>query len=129
MTEGGEATDAFERAVEAAIAAIPQPFAAHLGSVAIVIEDEPSADQLAETGAFGLYGLYQGVPRTVYGADQAALPSKITLFRGPLERDHRGDAALEAAVRETVFHEVAHHLGISDARLHELWGAAGRGHR
>ncbi len=123
-----EPADAFERAVEGAIAAIPAPFANHLGSVAIVIEDEPSAGQLVEARAHGLYGLYQGVPRTAYGADQAAVPSKITLFRGPLERDHRGTASLEAAVRETVFHEVAHHLGISDERLHELWGLSG-GHR
>jgi predicted Zn-dependent protease with MMP-like domain len=53
------------------------------------------------------------------------MPSKISLFRGPLERDHRDPASLERAVRDTLLHEVAHHLGISDARLHEL---AARGH-
>ena len=70
----------------AAIAAIPEPFASQLGSVAIVVEDEAGPDQLASVGARGLFGLYQGVPRTRWGADGAPVPSKITIFRGPLER-------------------------------------------
>jgi predicted Zn-dependent protease with MMP-like domain len=77
-------------------------------------------DQLGSVGVRGLYGLYQGVPRTAYGADQAAVPSKITLFRGPLTRAARTPEALARQVTETVYHEIAHHFGISDARLHEL---------
>jgi predicted Zn-dependent protease with MMP-like domain len=111
---------AFEGYVEAALESIPEPFATHLGSVAIVIEDEPTADQLASVEAHGLFGLYQGVPRTAYGADLSPVPSKITIFRGPLERRHPTAADLEQAVADVVRHEVAHHLGISDARLHEL---------
>ena len=88
--------------------------------MAIVVEDEPTREQLVSVRAPGLYGLYQGVPRTAWGASGAPVPSKITLFRGPLERMHRDPARLAAAVRETLFHEVAHHFGISDARLHEL---------
>jgi predicted Zn-dependent protease with MMP-like domain len=103
-----------------ALEALPAPFRAQLGSVAIVIEDEASPAQLAAVGAYGLYGLYQGVPRTVIGADAAAVPSKITIFRGPLMRAHRTPEALAAAVADTVQHEIAHHFGISDARLHEL---------
>jgi predicted Zn-dependent protease with MMP-like domain len=111
---------AFERYVESALESLPSGFASQLGSVAIVIEDEPTTDQLASVGAHGLFGLYQGVPRTAYGADLAPVPSKITIFRGPLERSNADPAALEQAVADTVLHEVAHHLGISDARLHEL---------
>jgi predicted Zn-dependent protease with MMP-like domain len=110
----------FESLVDDAVAAIPRPFRDHLRSVAIVIEDEPTADQLAAVRAHGLFGLYQGVPRTVYGADLAAIASKITIFRGPLERAHPDPQDLAVAVRDTVHHEVAHHLGISDARLREL---------
>ena len=88
--------------------------------VAIVIQDEPDADQLASARARGLLGLYQGVPRTTYGADGIPLASKITLFRGPHLRAYPGHAALVEGVRETLDHEVAHHLGISDARLREL---------
>jgi predicted Zn-dependent protease with MMP-like domain len=112
--------DRFEALVSAAIDAIPSPFAEQLSSVAIVIEDEPTVDQLTTVGAVGLFGLYQGVPRTAWGADWSAVPSKITIFRRPLERFNRNPAALAAAVEDTVFHEVAHHFGISDARLREL---------
>lgn len=96
------------------------PFRDRLGSVAIVIDDEATSAQLAEVGARGLYGLYQGVPRTAYGAEAAAVPSKITLFRGPLLRSSRSPEALAELVTDTVYHEIAHHFGISDARLHEL---------
>jgi predicted Zn-dependent protease with MMP-like domain len=112
--------DPFEIALAAAIEALPEPYRRELASVAIVIEDEPDAEQLASVHARGLFGLYQGVPRTTYGADRMPVASKITLFRGPLMRAHRGHEALMDGVRETLEHEVAHHLGISDARLREL---------
>jgi len=112
--------DPFEVALAAAIEALPDPYRRELASVAIVIEDEPSAAQLASVHARGLFGLYQGVPRTAYGADRMPVASKITLFRGPLMRAYPGHDALTAGVRETLVHEVAHHLGISDARLKEL---------
>ena len=111
-----------EGLVIAALEQLPSEFRERLGSVAIVIEDEPTQAQLASVGAGGLFGLYQGVPRTAYGADQAAVPSKITLFRGPLTRAYRTPERLEAGVTDTVYHEVAHHFGISDARLQELQG-------
>ena len=112
--------DAFDRLIEAAIAGLPAEFRERLDTVAIVVDDEPSADQLASTGARGLLGLYEGVPRTRWGADRATVASKITLFRGPLERAYRQPAALAAAVEDVVRHEVAHHFGIDDARLREL---------
>lgn len=112
--------DPFEAALEEAIAELPEPFRSQLDSVAIVIDEEPTAAQLASVHAWGLFGLYQGVPRTAYAADAAATPSKITLFRGPLMRANRSPQRLRAAVGETLRHEVAHHLGISDARLKEL---------
>jgi predicted Zn-dependent protease with MMP-like domain len=103
-----------------ALERLPAAFRERLGSVAIVIEDEPTPDQLASVRAHGLYGLYQGVPRTAWAADQASVPSKITIFRGPLTRANRTPERLAAAVAETVYHEIAHHFGISDTRLHEL---------
>ena len=112
--------DPFDEALDAAIAALPEPYRRELASVAIVVDDEPDAAQLAEVGARGLFGLYQGVPRTAYGADGAPIASKITLFRGPLMRAYPSRDALMRGVRETFDHEVAHHLGISDARLREL---------
>jgi len=91
--------------------------------VAILIEDEPSRTQLIENDVEpgdSMYGLYEGVPRVEYGADWAASPNRITLFRMPLEEDFPDRAELEAEVRMTVLHELAHHLGIDDDRLDEL---------
>jgi len=111
-----------ENMVIDALDALPEVFRERLGSVAIVVEDEPTPEQLASVGAHGLYGLYQGVPRTGLAADGAPVPSKITIFRGPLMRANPRQDALAAAVTDTVYHEIAHHFGISDARLRELQG-------
>ena len=62
------------------------------------------------------------MPRTNYAAETAAYPSKITLFSGPLLRASRSLEELADRVTDTVYHEIAHHFGISDARLHELQG-------
>lgn len=114
-----EAVDV-EALVVDALEQLPAPYRERLGSVAIVVEEEASAELLATVGAQGLFGLYQGVPRTVYGAEGAQLPSKITIFRGPLLRAYRSPEALTAAVSRTVYHEIAHHFGISDSRIEEL---------
>ncbi len=110
----------FDEVIDDAIDLLPLAFAEQLGSVAIVVEDEPTADQLASVGARGLFGLYQGVPRTRWGADAAPLASKITLFGGPLTRANRDPERLRLAIRETLHHEIAHHFGIDDERLREL---------
>ena len=113
----------FDELVERALAGIPMPFAAALDEVAIVIEDEPTDEQLranAVDAEDGLYGLYEGVPRTEWGADWVTAPNKISLFRLALEADFADPEDLEEEVRLTVIHELAHHLGIDDERLHEL---------
>lgn len=110
----------FDAVIDAALDELPAAFFDRLGSVAIVVEDEATPAQLAAVGAHGLYGLYEGVPRTRWGADGAAIASKITLFRGPLSRANRDPERLAAAIRDTLHHEIAHHFGIDDARLQEL---------
>ena len=120
MTTSWIDDDAIESMVLDALDRLPQPFRDRLGSVAIVIEDEADAAQLASVGARGLFGLYQGIPRTRLSADAAPTPSKITIFRGPIVRASSDPDALAALVAETVYHEIAHHFGISDQRLHEL---------
>jgi predicted Zn-dependent protease with MMP-like domain len=113
----------FERLVDRALAGIPAPFRDALAEVAIVIADAPTRDQLADNDLDDddtLYGLYEGVPRTEYGADWVAAPNRITLFRSPLEEDFPHPDDLADEVRITVIHELAHHLGIDDERLEEL---------
>jgi len=114
---------AFEQLVDRALGAIPDPYRQALHEVAVVIEDEPSSEQLRDNDiepGDTMYGLYQGVPRTDYGADWAASPNRITLFRLPLQDDFPDPRDLEEEVRLTVLHELAHHLGIDDDRLDEL---------
>ncbi len=113
----------FEDLVAGALAAIPMPFAAALEEVAIVIDDEPSAQQRRENQLEAddtLYGLYEGVARTEWGSDWVSEPNRITLFRLPLEADFADPDDLADEVRITVIHELAHHLGIDDDRLHDL---------
>jgi len=113
----------FEALVDEALATIPMPFAAALDEVAVVIADEPTRDQLLEEGLDpdeALYGLYEGVPRTEYGAGGVPVPSRILLFRLPLEEDFPDPDDLADEVWVTVVHELAHHLGIDDDRLAEL---------
>ena len=112
--------DPFDTVIDDVLATLPPEFESRLSSVAIVVEDEPTADQLASVGARGLFGLYQGVPRTRFGVDNVPLPSKITLFRGPLTRAHLAPERLARAIEDTLLHEIAHHFGIDDARLADL---------
>jgi predicted Zn-dependent protease with MMP-like domain len=121
----GTRHEPFEDLVEQALDGLPDWAQRLLDNVAIVIEDEPTPEQLAEGDAADdpadtLYGLYEGVPATTYGSDWAQLPNKISLFRLPLEEDFPEPDELREEVRRTVLHELAHHAGIDDERLHEL---------
>jgi predicted Zn-dependent protease with MMP-like domain len=113
----------FELLVERAVADLPPDLARLLDDVAIVIEELPSPEQSrlgdAEDDSW-LYGLYEGVSAVEWGADSVPLPNKITLFRLPLETDFPDPDELADEVRRTVLHELGHHAGITDERLHEL---------
>ncbi|WP_174521095.1 metallopeptidase family protein [Kribbia dieselivorans] len=117
----------FDAAVGDALDSIPSQLLDQMENVAIFIDDEPSAEQVGQhTHGHGgtLLGLYEGVPLTERGYGFAGvLPDRITIFRGPLQRLSRSRAELVRQIRVTVVHEVAHHFGIDDQRLHELgWG-------
>jgi predicted Zn-dependent protease with MMP-like domain len=114
----------FDLLVDRAVATIPQPFRSALDEIALVIADEPSAAQLRENGLGPdetLYGLYEGVPLNEWGGDFIPVPTRIVIFRMPLEEDFPEPADLAEEVRITILHELAHHLGIEDEnRLLEL---------
>ena len=105
----------FEQAVQDALDSLPSELRDRLSNVEVVVEDEPPAGQ-------HLLGLYQGVPLTRRGSNYSgALPDKITIYRGPLERGYGDDPdLLRGQIRRVVLHEVAHHFGISDQRLIEI---------
>jgi predicted Zn-dependent protease with MMP-like domain len=114
----------FEALVDRATAGIPTPFRAALADIAVVVADEPTPEQLRENGLGPdetLYGLYEGVPLDEWGGDAIPLPTRILLFRLPLEADFPDPRDLADEVRITLLHELAHHLGIEDEdRLLEL---------
>jgi predicted Zn-dependent protease with MMP-like domain len=114
----------FDRLVDMAIASIPARFRTALDGVAVVIADEPSPEQRRENGLARdetLYGLYEGVPLNAWGGDWLPVPTRIILFRLPLEEDFPDPDDLADEVRVTLLHELAHHLGIEDEdRLREL---------
>jgi predicted Zn-dependent protease with MMP-like domain len=105
----------FEGCVEATIASLPEDLRVSMSNVEVVVEDEPPP-------GMPLLGLYQGVPLTRRGSAYAGvLPDKITIYRRPLERLYGPDPErLRREIRHVVLHEIAHHFGISDARLREL---------
>lgn len=113
----------FERLVRQAFERIPEDILARLDNVDIVVEDEPSRAQLvgADIGDDGLLlGLYEGLPLTERYDYGMALPDKITIFRKPIESICRTDEDVMREVQDTVVHEVAHHFGIDDDRLHQF---------
>lgn len=116
--------DQFEAAVQEALGSIPPKLARAMDNVAIFIEDKyvPTPGEDPDTV---LLGLYEGVPLTERDSwwDAGSLPDRITIYRESILEicASREDVIYEVAV--TVVHEVAHHFGISDDRLHELgWG-------
>jgi predicted Zn-dependent protease with MMP-like domain len=108
-------TTAFEQLVSDALDELPDDIRSLMSNVAVTVEDEPPDGE-------PLLGLYQGVPYGKRGPYYAgALPDKITIYRGPLERMAGGNhERLRRQVRRTVFHEIAHHFGISDQRLVDI---------
>jgi len=110
--------DEFDALVEAAVRAIPSPFAEQLDSVAILTEDEPRPEQV-RPGVL-LLGLYEGVPRTAWGASGSPVPCRITLYRIAHELANPDPADRARAVAATLLHEVAHHLGTDEARIRRI---------
>jgi predicted Zn-dependent protease with MMP-like domain len=112
----------FRRLVQRALDDLPPEVARHLDNVEMVIRREPSTADLDDSGGGsgdGLFGLYLGVPQTERESYGMTLPDRIAIYQGPLERAfHPRDIPRE--IRITVAHEIGHHFGIDDDRLHEL---------
>ena len=108
----------FARLVARALDGLPAQFRERMRNIEIVVEDEPSPEQMRGGGE--LLGLYEGVPLTDRGAMEPYLPDRISIFRGPIERMTASPRQQAEIVRDTVVHEIAHHFGISDERLGEL---------
>ena len=124
----------FERIVIRALDGLSPEVVAMLDNVEVIVEDEPTVEQLAlgrgypdphgsagDDGEETLFGLYEGVPLTRRGSDYHLVPpDRITIFRGPLERAYTSPQAIAREVRVTVMHELGHHLGFEESGLETL---------
>ena len=107
----------FEELVGEALDGIPEELGRLMDNVAVFVEDRPRRR--------GLLGLYEGVPLTRRDAGYTGMvmPDRITIYRLPICERAFTEEDVVREVRVTVVHEVAHHFGINDRRLHELgWG-------
>ena len=125
--------DRFRRLVDEALSTIPAEFRDAMRNIAIVVEDEPTPEQLADVGIEPpdtLFGLYEGVPLTERSwSESGRLPDKITLFQHPIEDASEDEDDLVVAIGETLIHEIGHYFGLSEEEIEEIeeryWRSAG----
>ena len=112
----------FDRWIQEALGELPPRFASLADEVTIVVEEEPSSEVLQDLGLESeddLLGLYQGVPidETSFFQPAGELPARISIYRGPILRLCRTKAEVIHEVRDTVVHELGHHVGPSDEEM------------
>jgi predicted Zn-dependent protease with MMP-like domain len=108
----------FEELVGEALDEVPPELLKLMSNVVILVEDLPP------DGGMDLLGLYEGTALTDRGWDYAGvLPDRITIYRLPTLHVCETETDVIDEVAITVVHEIAHHFGIDDQRLHDLgWG-------
>ena len=112
----------FEELVNEGIKAIPERFLKKLDNVDIIIEDTPTLYQLRKLRAREnslIFGLYEGVPQTKRENYGQVLPDKITIFQTPIEQVAHSEEEIKEIVKNTVWHEIAHHFGLDEKRVRE----------
>lgn len=109
----------FERLVDEALELLPDWVIERVDNLNVVVEDWPTPEQDPE--GEGLLGIYEGISLLERGVDYyATMPDTITVFRIPHLELGLDRKSLREEITRTVLHEIAHHLGIDDKRLHEL---------
>ncbi len=107
--------------VRDAIDTLPKEFRHALENVAIVVTEEPYEKDLIRLGlereADELFGLYHGVPLTERGSGYCGLPDRIEIYRGPILRSFDTVGEIVAEIRNTLVHELGHHMGLSDSEM------------
>ncbi len=112
----------FQALVQQALDGLPDEYAKRITNVAVVVEDEPSPDVLADLEMDedeDLLGLYQGLPidKESFFQSGGQLPAKISIYRGPILRLCRTKKEVVQEVRDTVVHEIGHHFGFDDDEM------------
>ena len=113
--------DEFERVVAKAVDGLPPEIAVHLDNVAVVVEDEPTDEELIDAGldpeTETLFGLYQGVALTERESYGNVLPDRIVIYRRPLLEECRDRVELIREIQDTVVHEIGHFFGLDEEDL------------
>jgi predicted Zn-dependent protease with MMP-like domain len=114
----------FEELVDKAVKSLPKEFLDRLDNIDVLVDDQPTISQLRKAKLKSnqtLLGLYEGIPQTRRNSSYGmVLPDKITVFQKTIEAKCRNDDEIVVEIERVVKHEIAHHFGIGDARLHEL---------
>ena len=143
LAQGGLSAKEFEKIVTDAFALVPEKFSAKVQNLALLVEDEPTAEMLQENNTpegSTLLGLYRGIPQTERGDSYgigATMPDTITLFKNPIIRKAAHDSGvgelvawgelpteplkkyIRTIVRDTIWHEIAHHFGMDEFEIGE----------
>jgi predicted Zn-dependent protease with MMP-like domain len=143
LGQGGVSLKEFEKIVADAFALVPEKFTAKVKNMALLIEDEPSLETLRENNigeGHTLLGLYRGIPKTERGDSYgvgATLPDTITIFKNPIIQKAAEDSGvgellewgelptepmkkhIRTIVRNTIWHEIAHHFGMDEFEIGE----------
>ena len=114
----------FEALVEEALEQLPEEFKEALDNVAVMVEEEPSDDDLEGVGIDPedpdrdeLFGLYQGTPITERDSFYSGLPDRVLIYRGPILRECDTRREVIREIRETVQHELGHYFGLKDDEM------------
>lgn len=111
----------FEGLVARAVTSLPRRFLARLENVDVVVEDEPTDEDLELAGVEpggSLLGLYHGVPQSERGSWYGStLPDRIVIYQRPIEAVARSRREIQTEVRITLMHEIGHHFGLSEDEL------------
>jgi|SRR5579862_9429196 len=115
----------FEQIIAKAVGGVPEPYKSRLENIAFIAEEEVLPEQARKLNLAPnvlLFGLYEGVPPVARNTAAKLLPDKITIYKKPHELVSQNLKDFKAKVGHTVWHEVGHYFGLSDAQIHALDG-------
>lgn len=114
----------FDEIISKSLDELPDRYITNMKNVAIVMADEPTAEQREKLRLRcheTLFGLYEGIPLTQRGAGyNLVLPDKITIFKNPLQHASDTPESFKTNVKHTLWHEIAHHYGLDHSKIHEI---------
>ena len=116
--------DQFDEIISYALDELPEQYISNMKNVAIVMADEPTAEQRLKLKLRcheTLFGLYEGIPLTSRGAGyNLVLPDKITIFKNPILQMSSDLSSFKRQVKHTLWHEIAHHYGLGHTEIHDI---------